>query len=182
MIAYKAFSEDLSSRMGKKFVYEPGKKYKEDEANRYQNGFHCCENPLDCFNYYGIHRTDRYFEVEIGGDMDEVEGDSAIAATEIRLLKELTLKEMVEAGIEYELNHPGLSGTAHIKQDTAEAEDYGIAIAKGANPKVKGGMDSVIAMIWEQEGVITGVWIGQVDGKEIEKNQWYQLEEVQESE
>lgn len=182
MIAYKAFCGDLSARLGKEYQYEIDKIHRETEANCGRNGFHCCENPLDCFNYYRDTQGDRYFEVEISGDLDETWGDSAIAGTEIKILRELSLKGMVEAAIEYMLNYPDRDdiyrrGYISVMRDKAETND-GIAIARGKHPAVRGTEGSIIAMVKEDEnGNIIGAWVEEVDGHRIEADRWYQLKE-----
>ncbi len=184
MVAYKAFNNDLTARMGKgRFQFEPGQIYEEESANRASCGFHCAENPFDCFNHYGVTKGDRYFKVEIFGDVDEGDNDSAIAGTKIRLLEELTLKGMVEAYIEYMLNHPNRECIQHyrdcdVQRDKAEVQGYGVAIAIGTSPVVKAGLGSVIAALLEDEdGEICGVWVADVDGTEIKADEWYQINE-----
>lgn len=36
------------------FQYEEGKEYETDKAEACETGFHACEYPLDCFNYYSL--------------------------------------------------------------------------------------------------------------------------------
>lgn len=184
MIAYKAFNEDLTARMGKgRFQFAPGQIYEEQEANKGKEGFHCAENPLDCFGYYGIQPGDRYFKVEIFGDIDECDGDTAIAGTKIKLLEELTLKGMVEAFIEYMMNHPERDfikqyGQCVAAREKAEVKGIGIAIAIGKAPVVKAGKGSVIAAVVEDEnGVISGAWVAEVDGTDIKADKWYMINE-----
>ena len=48
--SYKGFNEDMSCR---DFKYEEGEEYEiEEDVKWCENGFHACEDPLDCFNYY----------------------------------------------------------------------------------------------------------------------------------
>lgn len=53
MKAYKGFNKDMTCRG---FQYEEGKTYETDKAELCKEGFHACENPLDCFNYYAPER------------------------------------------------------------------------------------------------------------------------------
>ena len=48
MLAYKGFDKGLICR---DYQFNPGLNVTE-KANCAKNGFHCAENPLDCFNYY----------------------------------------------------------------------------------------------------------------------------------
>lgn len=49
MKTFKGFNKDMTC-IG--FQYEEGKSYEEKEAIACKSGFHACEYPLDCFNYY----------------------------------------------------------------------------------------------------------------------------------
>lgn len=46
---YKGFNKDMKCR---DFQYEEGEEYETREAEVCSCGFHACEHPLDCFNYY----------------------------------------------------------------------------------------------------------------------------------
>ena len=48
---YKAFNPDMTC---KGFKFEIGKTYEEEKAEMCYSGFHFCENPLDCLNYYDL--------------------------------------------------------------------------------------------------------------------------------
>ncbi len=179
MLAYKAFNKDLTGQGG--FQFEVGQTYETEEANRAKNGFHCAENPLDCFHYYSL--DDRFCEVEVDGDIDDGDYASVVAGTKITITKEITLKEMVEGFIEYMMNFPNenwimeLNGI-QVEKDKAEVEGRGIAVARGVSPTVKGGKGSVLALVQEDEnGTICGVWIEEVDGKEIKPDKWYTINE-----
>jgi hypothetical protein len=49
MKAYKGFYRNLKCR---DFQYTEGGGYETDKAKLCESGFHACENPLDCLNYY----------------------------------------------------------------------------------------------------------------------------------
>ena len=49
MKAFKGFNKDLTCRG---FQYEEGKEFHTEKAECCEEGFHACEYPLDCFNYY----------------------------------------------------------------------------------------------------------------------------------
>ena len=64
MKTYKGFNKDMTCR---DFKYEEGKEYEiSGEVNCCENGFHACEDPLDCFNYYAPGQS-VYHEVEQSG-------------------------------------------------------------------------------------------------------------------
>ena len=64
MTYYKAFNKDLTCIEHK---FEIGKTYKvEGKLEMCKNGFHCCQNILNCLRYY---RADsRFCEVSIGDE------------------------------------------------------------------------------------------------------------------
>ncbi len=49
MKAFKGFHKNLTC-LG--FQFREDMVNRTEEANCAQNGFHCAENPLDCFSYY----------------------------------------------------------------------------------------------------------------------------------
>jgi hypothetical protein len=60
-----------------------------------KNGFHACPNPLDVFNYYSGDLSKLHFcEVELSGEMDWF-GDK-YAASDIRIIRELSVKELAD--------------------------------------------------------------------------------------
>ena len=71
MLAYKGFNSNLTCTMGKgTFQYEQGVKYTEENAHCGADGFHATDNPLGVLSYYNK-SDDRYFLVELGGNIDE---------------------------------------------------------------------------------------------------------------
>ena len=99
IIAYKGFNENLcSSYFG--FQYEVGKEYHiDDEVELCVNGFHACQNPLDVFEYYNMSPYTRYAIVELWGDVDFANVGKKICATDIMIVKEIGIDEMVTLGI-----------------------------------------------------------------------------------
>ena len=60
--AYKGFKKDMTCL---DFQFEEGKEYVHDgEVKVCEGGFHACERPLDCFNYYYPSKS-VYHEVEL---------------------------------------------------------------------------------------------------------------------
>lgn len=94
--AFKAFYYDWTCRND--FHYEIGKSYHQNGKIKYcENGFHACTNPLHVFNYYWGNLSERHFaEVELSGEMDFDDEDSIVAASDIKILRELTLSELAE--------------------------------------------------------------------------------------
>ena len=68
---YKGFNQDMTCRGG--FQFAEGQTYHEDNAELCKCGFHACENPLDCYKFYGPGKS-VYHEVELNdvcGSNDE---------------------------------------------------------------------------------------------------------------
>ncbi|WFE87242.1 DUF7666 domain-containing protein [Parabacteroides chongii] len=88
------------------FQYETGKEYEEKEAIKAcYNGFHFCENPFDVFSYYPPsdgNGENRYCEVEASGTLDkEVNGDSKVASSKLKIKAEIGLNGIIKAGIDF---------------------------------------------------------------------------------
>ena len=101
VIAYKGFDKDMKCRG---FQYEVGKEYEcGGQIKACENGFHACENSLDVFGYYPP-ADSRYCEVEQSGDTDRDGNDSKIASGKIRIIREIGLKGIIEAGVKHRLD------------------------------------------------------------------------------
>ncbi len=180
MIAYKGVSKNLEALLGRGYKFEEGKTVREERAKCAAGGFHCAENPFDCFAYYRISQS-RFFMVEAAGNIDEDAFDTKIACTEITLLKELSIAEMAVYGMKYMIEHPKREwvkqGEAQVRPEKAEAHNsWSIAIARGMDPRVKG---SILGLLREPEpGKFTGAKIFRVAG-EIKADTWYVLGDSQ---
>ena len=91
--AFKAFFHDWTCR---NFKYEVGKSYHQDgKIQCCENGFHACPSPLDIFDYYYGNLDKLHFaEVELSGTMDFE--DDKIAASDIKIVRELSASELAE--------------------------------------------------------------------------------------
>ena len=100
---FKGFNKDLQCNPnGKSFQYKIGESYEENSANVCSNGFHSCENPFDVWNYYSLENGNRFTEVEIDGKISKnSDGDTKISSSKIKIGKELSLKEFIEAGVNF---------------------------------------------------------------------------------
>ena len=96
MKAYKGFDKDLKCRG---FQFEAGKEYREEKADICKSGFHACENPLDVFKYYPP-ATSRYCKVDLDAN-EQKEDDSKRVGKKILILDEISLQDMINAGIAY---------------------------------------------------------------------------------
>ena len=97
MKAYKGFNPDMKCRG---FQYEEGKEYTTEKAKCCNSGFHACEYPLDCLDYYEPNKS-VYHEVEVDGDIDHDGCDTKVAATKIKIGARLSIAGLVKAAIDY---------------------------------------------------------------------------------
>ena len=96
---YKGFNPDMTCR---DFQYEEGKEYETDEAIECcKNGFHACEDPLDCFNYYAPGQS-VYHEVEQSGEISRRnDGDSKIASSKIKIGAKIDIAKIVSLHFDF---------------------------------------------------------------------------------
>ena len=100
------------------FQYKEGNTYTmDDEPECYENGFHFCEYPLDCLNYYDA-RESVYHKVEATGKIDkENDGDDTkIATNEIKIGARLSWRDIAEASIEFVMKHAKKGGKGANKR------------------------------------------------------------------
>ena len=99
-IAYKAFDKNMQCRG---FQFEVGAHYEHNgKVEPCKSGFHACKNPLDVWNYYPI--NSRYAIVEIAGDVVDSGSDSKVACSNISIVQEITLTELINHSVKYMLN------------------------------------------------------------------------------
>ena len=117
--SYKGFNKDMTCRG---FQYEEGKEYEEEKADVCHSGFHACEYPLDCLNYYSPN-TSVYHEVEQSGEFDRDTDDSKVASTKIKVGVRLDVAGLVKAAINFTMSR--------VKKEAGSNEDYGASSATG---------------------------------------------------
>ena len=98
MKAYKGFNRDMTCRG---FQYKERAEYEEKEAQLCHSGFHACEVPMDCFNYYSPSNS-VYHEVDLEDVCSERESiDTKVCAKRIKIGARLSFSGLVKATIEY---------------------------------------------------------------------------------
>ncbi len=97
MKLYKGFDKDLRCR---DFQYKEGETYEEKHAILCKSGFHACENPMDCFNYYAP-GTSRYHEVELDVAAGEASDDTKRVGKKITIGAEIGLRGVIEGAIKF---------------------------------------------------------------------------------
>lgn len=184
MIAFKGFTKDLTATLGKGvYQFEPGRTEVTEKSKTASTGFHCCENPIECMGWYSMYKGSRYFMVEAAGDINEDESEK-IACTELTLIKELSIKELVGHGMMYMIQHPMRerwrqhhAGIVVTDMDVSVSVGGDIAIVRSANPKVKGVKGALLGLILEERpGVIAAAKLFEV-GQDAKPDTWYTLTE-----
>ena len=195
--AYKGFDKNLKCRG---FQYEIGKEYELPEGQHpsaCNNGFHACPNPNDLFAFYSPNEGNRYCLVELSGEIDDSEIDK-IAASHIRIVKELTIMEVANSRKNYTEEHctneknaePGKPATAGDR-GAATAGDQGaatsrgktkvgangVATVRGNNVMVCGGLGAILVIAEEKDNNydIKDWKAVVVDGKKVKADTWYKL-------
>lgn len=199
MKTYKGFNKDMTCRG---FQYEEGKKYTVDgEISACNNGFHACEDPIDCFRYYEP-ASSVYHKVEQSGTLDRDEGDSKVASSKIKIGAAVNIAGIVKAHVEYVKAHTttehtdpkmatagdsgaatagyrgaataGNSGAATSRGSSAVGSE-GIACARGNGCRVRGGLGALLVIAEETtDGYEIVSWKAKVvDGEKIKADTWY---------
>ena len=166
--SYKGFNKDMTCRG---FQYEEGKEYEEESVEVCDHGFHACEYPLDCLNYYSPNES-VYHEVEQSGEIQKHNDDTKVASTKIKIGAEISIAGLVKAAIEYTVkrvnkeaesdeNHGASSATGNCGASSvtgykgaSSAEDKdAVAVAWGYKSKAKGVIGSFLVFAdWEYTG------------------------------
>ena len=117
--SYKGFNKNMTCRG---FQYEEGKEYEKEIVEVCDHGFHACEYPLDCLNYYYPNES-VYHEVEQSGEIQKHNDDTKVASTKIKIGAEISIAGLVKAAIEYTVKR--------VKKDAESDEKHGASSATG---------------------------------------------------
>ena len=195
-IAYKAFDKNMQCRG---FQFEVGAHYEHNgKVEPCKSGFHACKNPLDVWNYYPI--NSRYAIVEIAGDVVDSGSDSKVACSNISIVQEITLTELINHSVKYMLNvcydklaghysklaasghNSTLSASGH-NSTLAASGDGSILAASGKNSICMAAGYASTAQVGENgvivlpyyDGIRTRVAVGYVGENGIEPNVEYKV-------
>ena len=161
MKAYKGFNPDMTCRG---FQYKEGETYTEDKAELCNCGFHACEDPVDCFNYYDPAES-VFHEVELDEVSSERESDTKVAAKKITIGAKLDIASMVKASIDFRFSKTteekgghatGYSGAASATGYSGAASatgDRGAASATGYRGAASATGDSGAASATGKAGI-----------------------------
>lgn len=173
MKAFKGFCDDLTCL---------GYQFKENEVNRTEaancarNGFHCAENPLDCFCYYPNWRKSVYYEVDASGDLDEDAVDSKISCTALRLKRRLSLEQMLFEAAIYMVEHPKRCWNRRVSRETGSAYD-GFGVVRGKHPRALGKAEDILLILKEEPDKpdIEEVALLKIDRKQYAPDKYYDV-------
>lgn len=144
MRAIKGFNKDLTCRG---FQYEEGKEFHTDRAECCDTGFHACEYPLDCFNYYDpAHSV--YHEVELSGDMDKRGDDTKVCATDIKIGARLSIAGIVKMAIDFIMSK--------VHKEAGSDEEHGFSSATGDYGASSVSDPTGVAVAWGHEARAKG--------------------------
>ena len=125
---YKGFNKNMTCRG---FQYEEGKEYEEESVEVCDHGFHACEYPLDCLNYYSPNES-VYHEVEQSGEIQKHNDDTKVASTKIKIGAEISIAGLVKAAIEYTVKRVNKEAESDENHGASSATgDYGASSATG---------------------------------------------------
>ena len=125
---YKGFNKNMTYRG---FQYEEGKEYEEEIVEVCDHGFHACEYPLDCLNYYYPNES-VYHEVEQSGEIQKHNDDTKVASAKIKIGAEISIAGLVKAAIEYTVKRVKKDAESDEKHGaSSETGDYGASSETG---------------------------------------------------
>ena len=160
MKTYKGFNKDMTCR---DFQYEEGKEYEATgEIKCCNNGFHACEDPLDCFNYYAPGQS-VYHEVEQSGELSRNnDGDSKVASSKIKIGARLDIAKIVRLHFDFIKSRTTFENTdpkqaSAGENGAASAGAYGAASA-GENGAASAGAYGAASASWK--GAASAGWKG----------------------
>ena len=125
-LGFKGHDKDLKCR---DFQYEIGIEAEMDKdktlnvcpSNDTEGGLHFCKNPLDVFLYYKPTNGNRFTLVEGIGEAMTHSGDSKVAVRKLKIIKELSLKDIISESVKCIINN----------SITATSGDYSTAATSG---------------------------------------------------
>ncbi len=128
---FKGFDKDFKCRG---YQFEPGHTFEEEQNPEIcRHGFHFCEHPLNCFEYYPPYGS-RYCAVSTDCVSQQTHNDTKRVTKKISIGAEITIAGLVKAAVEYVWNRATIEDGAHATGDQGAASatgDQGAASATG---------------------------------------------------
>ncbi|MGP1544153.1 MAG: DUF7666 domain-containing protein [Candidatus Fimenecus sp.] len=156
MKAYKGFNKDMTCR---DFQYEEGKEYTSEKAKLCENGFHACEDPIDCLRYYDPANSE-FHEVEIEDNGERQSDDSKIVGTKIKIGAKIDVPLIAKAHFEYVKEKCVSSDTSGYR--SALTGGNGSALTGGDSSALTGGYRS--ALTGGNDSALTGGYSSALTG------------------
>lgn len=139
MLACKGFEPGLVATHGSgEYKYHPGLNTTE-KAFCAQTGFHCAENPLECFSWYPWDGKNEFWLVEPKGDIDD--DGKKISCTELFLVARLNEMRFLRFVQAYLLGHP------ECEESWTHKSSGPIHVYKGKNISAAGKLGDYILFI-----------------------------------
>ena len=157
---YKGFNKDMTCR---DFKYEEGKEYEiNGDVECCENGFHACEDPLDCFNYYAPGQS-VYHEVEQSGKISRKnDGDSKIASSKIKIGAKIDIAKIVSLHFDFVKSRTTFENTdpkqASAGENGAASAGWRGAASAGENGAASAGWRGAASAGWR--GAASAGWRG----------------------
>ena len=149
--SYKGFNKNMTCRG---FQY---KEYEEEIVEVCDHGFHACEYPLDCLNYYYPNES-VYHEVEQSGEIQKHNDDTKVASTKIKIGAEISIAGLVKAAIEYTVKRVKKDAESDEKHGASSATGYkGASSATGYCGASSAEDKDVVAVAWGYKSKAKGV-------------------------
>ena len=161
--AYKAFNSNFSCR---DFQYKVGNEYHiTGDLKICKNGFHACQNSIDTFKYYPMENS-RFAIVKLWGEV--LYGDNKMCASDIEIVEELSLKDIVEHYAVSKIDFLELKNCTRFELNKSENElcnkgygnyiisthNYKRIVSKGSyNRIVTTGMSNTILSIGDETNI-----------------------------
>ena len=188
---YKGFGKDFKCRDKQ---YEVGKTYEESTAIICESGMHFCTVPFDVFRYYAPNTENHFALVEAYADCPKSNDDSKRCTTKLKIVKELSPKEMIEEQAKFSSNFVTMGDQSHSATtgdqshsattgDRSHSTTTGrqsIAAALGINGSAAAALNEWIVLAdWRKDPdgnykLHGGKWL-KVDGEKIKPNVFYTL-------
>lgn len=175
--AYKAFDENWKCR---DFQYKVGETYEHSgKVKVCGSGFHSCELPFDCWNYYGLDA--KLAKVEVSDISRKDDGDSKIASAKITIVAEMSIGDWIKDHVEVIKDlckgKSAKAASGNYSNLAASGNDS-VIVSSGINSRVKGIDGTVVALTlfddnYKPVRVVPGI-IGQ-DG--LKPETWYRLDD-----
>ena len=142
--AYKGMTWHMTSERRDKF--EVGKTYKCEQARIRKSGFHACLNPYHVLDYFTLYHS-RWCEVELNGQIDSC--DHMLCATEMKVIRQLSDREVIEAFIANKDFHTEAYDVIYSEEDEDDcySERHGFIVhSKGKKAWIEGEVDSMYVL------------------------------------